>query len=299
MQSAKGIAVYLLLAFGIAWIAWETPLRAGVPIQSIVFMLAGLPGAFAPAIAAFVVRKWITREGFADAGLRPNLRRWRYYLVAWLLPLPLVAAIVGLAALLAIGQPDFTLQRAQEAFGAQNVQTLGLPPMVLWPLLVVQTLIGAVILTPILWGEEFGWRGYLQLRVLPGQPVAGAVVTGLIWGLWHAPLLLRGHNFPNHPYLGLAIFPIGTTQLSIILGWLRLRTGSVWAPSLAHAALNAVAGPLTLLLFVGGPDFLFVNPLGVLGWIPLGILAGWIVLTGRLRPQAEPVRAPAPSGSAS
>ena len=64
----KGIVVYLLIAFGLAWIPWEIIIRHGISVRTPMFQFAALPSAFAPAFAAFVVRKWITREGFADAG---------------------------------------------------------------------------------------------------------------------------------------------------------------------------------------------------------------------------------------
>jgi hypothetical protein len=160
-SKTKGIVVYLAVAFGMAWVLWEIPLRFGLSSRSPLFQLAVLPGAFAPAVAAIVVRKWVTREGFADA--------------------------------------------------------------------------------------------------------------------------LRGYNFPGHPILGLVVFPVSTILLSIIFGWLRLRTGSVWAPSLAHAATNAIGGSLTMLLFAGGPDSIFVGYLGLLGWLPLGVLCAWIVFSGQLR----------------
>ena len=86
-NTTKGIVSYLFLAFGMAWILWEIPIRFGVSPRSPLFQLAALPGGFAPAVAAIIIRKWITREGFADAGLRLNLGKWTYYPVAWLLPL--------------------------------------------------------------------------------------------------------------------------------------------------------------------------------------------------------------------
>ncbi len=286
MAASKGVLSYLLLAFGIAWVAWEIPLRLGLSMHHPLFQLAMLPGGFAPAIAAIIVRKWITREGFADAGLRPNLHQWRYYLFAWLLPLPVIAAIVGLAVLLGLGQPDFTLQRAGQTLGLANLKAVSvLSPVALWTLLLVQCLFNALLGTFLLWGEEFGWRGYLQVRLLADRPLLAAIATGLIWGAWHWPANLRGYNFPDHPYLGLLIFPVGLAQISIILGWLRLRTGSVWAPSLGHAAFNAISGSLALLLFAGGADLIFVNPAGLLGWIPLAAICAWIVLTGGMRPQ--------------
>jgi membrane protease YdiL (CAAX protease family) len=282
-QKTKGIAAFILITFVMAWVLWEIPLRLGLDILNPIFQYVALPGAFSPAIAAIVVRKWITREGFADAGLKPNLSKsWRYYLVAWLMPLFVSAIVIGLVVALGVGSPDFTLQRAMSVLAPGTEAPV--VPSFTWALMPLGLLVAALFSTFLLWGEEFGWRGYLQIRLFAERPLLAAVTTGIIWGIWHYPLNLRGYNFPEHPFLGLLVFPASTVLLSIIFGWLRLRTGSVWAPSLAHAATNSVGGSLTVLLFLGGPDFLFSSYLGLLGWIPLGAVCLWIILTGRLKP---------------
>src|ERR1039458_2100914 len=111
MKNRKGDVAYLLIAFGMAWAIWEILIRLGFSLDNPLFKIASFPAAFAPAIAAFIVRKWITREGFSDAGLRLNLRKWPYYLVAWLLPLLVVGCIVVLAPLLGLGKADFSFAR--------------------------------------------------------------------------------------------------------------------------------------------------------------------------------------------
>ncbi len=78
MRANKGVLAYLGLSFGLAWLLWEAVFRLGLGPGNPLFQLAILPGAFAPAVAALIVRAWVTREGFGDAGWRPNLRRaWR------------------------------------------------------------------------------------------------------------------------------------------------------------------------------------------------------------------------------
>ncbi len=144
-------------------------------------------------------------------------------------------------------------------------------------------MISSLVATPILLGEEFGWRGYLQVRLLGDRPLSAAFVTGLIWALWHLPINLRGYNFPDQPMLGMLVFTISAIVLSIVFGWLRVRTGSIWAASLGHSATNVIGGSLTLLLFWGEPNWIFVSYVGILGWLPLGILCAWIILTGQLR----------------
>jgi membrane protease YdiL (CAAX protease family) len=276
----KGVVVYLALAFGIAWILWAVLWRLGLSPRDPLFQVALLPGGFAPAVAALIVRRWVTREGFADAGLKLGLRNWRAYLVAWLSPLAVATLIVVLAAVTGIGRPDFTLQRALRAL-VPGADPPAIPPAV-WLVVPVQFLVVSLIATPLLFGEEFGWRGYLQMRLLAGRPVLAAAVTGLIWGVWHYPLILMGYQYPADPILGLLVFPVSAVLLSIVFGWLRLRTGSVWAASLAHAATNASGASLITLLFTGGPNWLLVSYFGVLGWIPLGALCAWIVLGRRL-----------------
>jgi len=285
----KGIAVYLVITFGLAWAFWCIPLPLGLTLRSPFYTFVLVPGAFAPAIAAIIVRKWVTCEGFVDAGLRLNFRAsWPYYLVAWLLPLAVVAIIVILGAVLRLNQPDFSLERCFGAIapGKQN-PLLSIPRGLRLPIVAVQGMVTAVVATPLLWGEEFGWRSYLQIRLLNHRPLLAAVTTGLIWGVWHYPINLQGFNYPDHRILGLFIFPIFTILLSIILGWLRLRTGSIWTASLAHAATNAIGGSLTLLLFMGGPNWPLVGYPGLLSWIPLGAFCAWIIFTGQLKPLYE------------
>jgi hypothetical protein len=104
---ARGLITFLVLAFGFAWLGMAGAWALG---YSLVNPLVQLPFAFAPALAAFVVRRWVTGEGFADAGLRLRLREaWPQYLMAWLGPAALVAATAAVAAL--FGVPLASLDR--------------------------------------------------------------------------------------------------------------------------------------------------------------------------------------------
>ena len=278
----RGIAAYLVIAFGGAWLCWEIPLGLGISVRSPLFQLAMLPGGFAPAIAAVMVRKWITREGFADAGLHLHLSRWRYYAVALILPYVVVAAIIAEASLTGLGQPDISLLRALRILVPSGMQLPAQLPVALRLGMPVQFMMMAVIASPVLWGEEFGWRGYLQQRWFAQRPLHAAVATGIVWGIWHFPLLLKGYDYPESPAWGLLVFPVDAVFLSIIFAWLYHSTGSIWAPSLAHAATNAIGISVTTLLFLGGSNLLFVSYLGILSWLPLGGLAAWIGFTRRL-----------------
>jgi len=255
----RGVIVFLALTFGIAWMAWGIPLLLGARVETPLFRVAILIAAFAPAVACFVVRKWVTGEGFADAGLRFDLRRWPLYVLALLVPLAVAVGITLIAPAVGAGSPDTgralasLLPRAARASNS----------IAAWAVVVIVLLGGSVLLTPILWGEEFGWRSYLQLRLFPGRPLLAAVATGLIWGIWHYPLLLGGTELPQHPVLILLLFPIGTVLYSVFFGWLRTQSGSVWAPSVAHSATDNMRSPLVAALFAAQTDKLGLALIGL------------------------------------
>ncbi len=279
MQDRKGIIVFLLIAFGLAWGIWLVLFSLGITPRDLRFQLWGTFPGFAPAIAAIIVRKWVTREGFGDAGLRPNLKTWRYYLVAWLMPLVVACIVTGLAVMLRLSMPDPTLQRAYQILTPGDPP----PPMLVNLPLPVFPLILTFVTTFLIWGEEFGWRGYLQLRLFAERPVLAGAATGLIWGVWHAPMILAsGDQYAATPWLGLIVFPISAVLLSIIWGWLRLKTGSVWSASMAHAATNSVGSLILVSLFYGGPNWTFLAYYGVLAWLPLGVFCLWLVSSGQL-----------------
>ena len=268
----KGIFTFILIAFGLAWLPWQIVLVFEPDPGPQLFGIVSIPVGFSPAIAAFIVRKWVTREGFADVGLKPNLTRWRYYLIGWLLPLLVVVFIVLLSTVLGIGEPYF------------NVGIL--------PNFAMQLTIFAFIGMFGALGAEFAWRGYLQLRLFannpsPHQPILAAAATGIIWSCWyHVSRHLRDYDFPDQPILGMLVVTITFILHSIIFGWLRVKTGSIWAPSLAHAATNTVGGSYIYALFGGlwnDPNWILVSFVGMLAWIPMGTLCVWIVKTGQLK----------------
>ncbi|WP_309127877.1 CPBP family intramembrane glutamic endopeptidase [Microbacterium sp.] len=137
-------------------------------------------------------------------------------------------------------------------------------------------------------GEELGWRGYLvpALRGLGTWPAL--LISGAIWGLWHAPLILLGYNFGRTDITGVLLMTGACIVWGVLLGWLRLRTGSVWPAVFAHGALNASAG-LPLLFLATGEAFdpALGYALGVSGWIVGAVVILALLVTGQFRRQPQ------------
>lgn len=99
--------------------------------------------------------------------------------------------------------------------------------------------IGVGLLTAL--GEEIGWRGFLAPAFYRAGGFAWASLgTGIIWGIWHLPLLVGSdYNAGTPVWYGIACFMITVTGISVMLAWLRLRSGSLWPAALFHATHNA------------------------------------------------------------
>jgi membrane protease YdiL (CAAX protease family) len=152
--------------------------------------------------------------------------------------------------------------------------------------------LGAAIATIPAFGEELGWRGYLFPRLLRLGPVSAIVISGVVWGAWHAPLLLLGYNYPGAtPLQSVAAMCAMCTVTGALLGWVRLRSASVWPAAVGHGTINAAAGFVIVFRQAGAPvDTTQASILGWSGWIvPLAMVAV-LLLAGQLRPRPRHAR---------
>ena len=229
---------------------------------------------FFPAIGVLITRL-VTREGFKNSVIKP--KRFRksapWFAVAWLGPAILMA--IGAAAYFVAFPQDFdpgmsTIVATQQQAAAAGVE--GIPVDQLRTMMIVQ-LFSAVLIAPVLnifttFGEEWGWRGYLVLKMATRMRIVPTLlVTGVIWGLWHAPLTIIGHNYgvgyPGWPFAGIAAMCVFCIVLGIFLTYVTVRTGSCLAAAVGHGAIGFVSAGIMFSVTGGNP---FVSmPVGILG----------------------------------
>jgi membrane protease YdiL (CAAX protease family) len=295
---SRRIGLFLLLAFGIAWAVGLWIYRTGGLINSpvlvantpitLAYILLAFGYMFAPAVAAILTRV-LTKEGWKDVGLRPKIKTgWPYWVAAWFGPsvLTLLGAYIYFAIYPA--HYDSSLSALSETIAATGA-TLDID---LWTLVLIQ-LFSGVLLSPLLnglftLGEEFGWRAYLQPKLMPLGFRKAMLLSGVIWGLWHAPVIAMGHNYgfdyPGAPWSGILAMTFFTIVVGTVLGWLTLRGKSVWPAVIGHAAINGIAS-------IG---FIFINtqatPNPLLGPLPVGLIGGlpWLIVAAYLFWKGEP-----------
>ena len=276
-KTKKQIALFLVLTFVLSWAfmfgAAIPAMRQVTPespkeVQAIAASLLALV-MFFPTIGVLLTRL-ITKD-WTDCKLRLNLKgNAAPYLIGWFGPL--VLTIIGVAIYFAVYPQQFTTATFMEK------------P---WGVLLV--LVAPLMNLVNCFGEEWGWRGFLFPKMREGRSfVRTAILVGIIWGLWHAPVIAYGHNYGKvvgtDPWGDIVLAIIGMCVFCIILtflfGYISEKADSVWPAVLAHGSVNGGAG--LGLLFLTSPEaanaFIGPTPVGIIGAIPFILVAFWIAV---------------------
>lgn len=284
MLERRPLTWFLIIAFAISWPLFLTPLL--LPDLEPATRQLATQGLWAlamwgPGVAALVATLAVEKRPYKSLRLN-TLGPKRNYLWAWLLP-PILVIFSGLLTiLLNTGQLDteFTfMQQMLDQAGTQLPISTGMLVMIQ----VAQALLlGPLINIIFTMGEELGWRGFLLPRLLPLGQWKALLISGAIWGVWHAPAIAQGHNYPDHPILGILLMTVFCVLFGIIIGWMYLNTRSPWMAALAHGSINAWAGLPYLFLKPGFDTALGGTLTSIPGWLVMGLFIGWLVLTKRL-----------------
>lgn len=216
------------------------PMFSGEASASTLTLTAGMLGMCFPALANILTRL-ITREGFKDSCLTLNMQKgkWKYYLLAFVIPLIYMLITVVMIML-------FFCRDAESWFASEDIAVR------IWAFI---GQIGTTLLMFLpFFGEEFGWRAYMTPKLEQLMPMPAAlVVGGILWGVWHAPLTIQGHNFgldyPGFPYLGILVMCIFCTAIGAFLTLLTKRTKSVIPAAIAHGINNNMSFGVVITLF--------------------------------------------------
>jgi membrane protease YdiL (CAAX protease family) len=234
-----------------------------ISLLSSAWLLIGL-------IVLVAIRLVSGKEAFLRAGLAGGrFSQWLVYGVG-------VVLFYGLTAALNMA---FGLGKAVDIQTMLNSSpaTATMPATVFVLVSALQTiLIGPLVGLLLGFGEEFGWRGFLQSQLVRLGKKRGVLLVGLIWSAWHYPVILMGYNYPGHPIAGLLMMTVYTTLLAFVLGYAMLKTGSIWLAAFLHGLNNQTMA--YIMIFVYQPaDPLWSFSAGVYS-IPLLLLVVLLLL---------------------
>ncbi len=292
MLDKKSLTWFLLISFGFSWVLFTLPIafKADATLYSYTMLGAFSLAMWGPGIAALLVTRFVARQPLSTLRLK-TLGAKPFYFWAWFLPILLSLLTFAFSLLFGTGKFDSSFTFLAETVANAPAGT-EIPPL---EVIVLSQSLFAITLAPFInilfaMGEELGWRGFLLPLLRPLGDWQALLLSGFVWGIWHAPTtLLHGYNFPLHPYLGILVMTVGCMLLGVILGWLYLKTQSPWAPALAHGTFNAVAGISFYFLHPEGLDTALAgNPLGVAGWAAMLLVIAGLLLTRQLTPHPAP-----------
>ena len=256
----------------VAFAAWAVSTRGGLAQNPLLIPLCMLT----PMISAVVVQKMAGMRVFGSGGLGLAFGRLRWWALA---PAGFALFVVVSLSLSVALSPQLIVNHAELV---ANVSHLSIPQTgtlagQLALALVLTLLVAPLLNLPIFLGEETGWRGFMNPRLLTLFGRRGLILGGLVWALWHLPFILLGHNFPQHPWLGMAVWIPVCACLNIILHAIREAGRSILPCALSHGVMNQLA-TLLLTLFVRETNFIDVvhGPAGLIGLLVLLPAATWV-----------------------
>ena len=271
----KGTIKYLAWTFLIAWVMQAV---AAVLYRNGIVIVGQLLMGIMMFVPLFGVL--LSGQSLSGMGWKPCLKgKIKLFLAAWFLPAVLTA--IGTALYFAVFPGHFDM--SGDAFAAaagtealEQMQSQGLT----YPVYVLSSVIGCLTYAPLVnmllaVGEEAGWRGFLypQLKAKFGKR-QGWLLGGVIWGMWHWPLIWLigyeyGTDYMGFPIVGMLIFCIFTTAVGVLCDWLYEKTNCIWIPSIFHGAINA-AGTVPVVICITNTGSMIL-----LGPAPIGVLAGF------------------------
>lgn len=290
-QNLKQIGIYLLITFlltygteifGIMPMVGSTDADQAMAAQQMISSVM-----FIPALGALLTRL-LTRERLTAKSLMLTIelkRDLKYYGLAWLGFVLLTGFGAALYFLVFRDQFDPGLGYMKAISEAQGLETTQAQ---LQQAVVMQLAMG-VVLAPFVnlincFGEEWGWRGFLLPRMLKQFKVVPALLlNGLIWGLWHAPLTIMGHNYgvgyPGYPVTGILAMCLFCTVMGVILSYVTIKTKSCIPAIMGHGTLNGFASVGLLFTSLDHPYNVFLGPAptGLIGGVGFIAVAGFLL----------------------
>ena len=200
-----------------AVVHWGFGIGADTPMGLMVFSAVYM---FFPLITALVLQA-IDKEKFNHTGLVNFKVSWTW-VVAWLLPVAMVFLCISINGLMPGVELQYNSEQLINQYHVPEEQQemvreqLGNMPSYLMLISVVFSglLAGITVNAIAAFGEEYGWRNYLVGALRELKFWKAALFIGIVWGIWHSPLILMGHNYPNEPYWGVLLM----VGMCILLG---------------------------------------------------------------------------------
>ena len=265
----KKILIFLAFCFGISWLSAGIFHWCGGDYKSVWGFLLGIVYMLFPLISVLLTQLVTGEKLFSGIGLSFKLNRWWW--LGWLVIIPLIVLLsLPVSALFTGMSISGDTEMVRQTMGSLEAQGLPLGPGGVLVITLLSGLVAGMTVNALFaFGEESAWRGFLH-RCLEGTGFwKECLFIGFVWGLWHAPIILMGHNYPEHPVAGVFMMIAFCMLFTPVMVFIREKSGSVIMAAIAHGTLNALAG--ISIMYLAGYKELVGSITGIAGFIVLAI----------------------------
>jgi uncharacterized protein len=285
MKTISKTTLFLILTFVISFVSAAIyKLCGGSGTGTMGFTILGALYMFIPTFCVLIVEKLVHKEKIKTR-LLISFKINKWFFVAWLFMPIVIFSTLGISLL----SPNVTynsemtglLDRVTSILPPDQIEQArqsikSLPISYLWIVLFQGLIAGITVNAIAAFGEELGWRGFLLRQFQQMSFIKASLVIGFIWGIWHAPLILMGHNYPQHPLIGVPMMIVMCTLLTPFFLYITIKARSVIASAIMHGTMNAVAG-ISIMGIKGGND-LTSGITGLAGFIALILFFAGLVV---------------------
>ena len=224
---------------------------------------------FFPLLSVMIVQAIYKEPVLKGLGVSFNLNRW--FLVAWLLPVVFNVAAMFASALIPPTRFSTETPILQDALAQMSQSIPDIDAYKLLALTIASGLSAGITINALFaFGEEIAWRGWLLKQFEGMNFLKTALIIGALWGIWHAPLIAMGHNYAQHPFIGLGMMIIWCVLLTPIIQYIRIKSKSMITAAIFHGTLNASAG--LSLMYLDNYNDLLGGSAGLVGFIILLVI---------------------------
>lgn len=224
---------------------------------------------FFPLLSVVIVQAIHKEPILKGLGVSFKLNRW--FAVAWLLPVVFNVAAMFASALFPPMRFSTETPILQDALAQMSQSIPDIDAYKLLAITIVSGLSAGITINALFaFGEEIAWRGWLLKQFEGVTFLKASLIIGVFWGIWHAPLIAMGHNYAQHPFIGLGMMIVCCVLLTPVIQYIRVKSKSVITAAIFHGTLNAGAG--MSLMYIDNFNDLLSGSAGLAGFLVLLVI---------------------------
>jgi len=261
---------FSVLVLFLSWTAAALFYLLNGDLQTTVGFVFSVGYMFFPLLSVVIVQAIHKEPILKGLGVSFKLNRW--FVVAWLLPVVFNVAAMFASALFPPMRFSTETPILQNALAQMSQSIPDIDAYKLLGITIVSGLWAGITMNALFaFGEEIAWRGWLLKQFEGVNFLKTSLIIGIFWGIWHAPLIAMGHNYAQHPFIGLGMMIVFCVLLTPVIQYIRVKSKSVVTAAIFHGTLNAGAG--LSLMYLDNFNDLLGGSAGLAGFLVLLVIS--------------------------